>query len=630
MAGTARFVMSTLSTISEISEDQVCEKTLPETISPNQTPSEENELGTQNFNRCDPKPTKKCTFSDMIEVYHTSEPDTESTSTLVIWVAVFNWDDFCYALILGFLPTTWDVLSDLNFGDSLVSQGEDGMAGLCYLVICLPSIFMMIQWVIARICTKRFTYLTPIIHVIIGFAFAYAFMQEPLIFKYPACFLGLLQTLFKGVAIFVHTPEMKKFSIEVSLLEHSWESSIQLLINFFGWLKGGNLYISTMVSSILVIGKVSCENYLTKPEQEDRMKGESFLAKLCLVMRYLPLFSLVTFFRAGAGALKLTLSFTSIVEPFSNSSLNPSLTEELELKYGFRMWFVVFLTTFPTMVVIFLALRIVVPELKQLSAVEAFLGLTAECTTPACWGQLKRKQARILQLVMATYFLLENLAMITYLFWSHQDRPWDLSMEPWPTLRMDWPYQLFCICVATSGLVSYALLIVQFYAFPLAEKEPLAQTNVGAEEERRMEEAELQPKLQASPPAEATLGTETATLESQNERTNYGRVKKKYKRKDKERWNKKQRVNDKRKGEAQKEEPEKKKAMPESIEDFVKPKVARAEKDITVEEVEYMVLPQRQTDETEAKTNEFSHQQVVPTDSGRRQRKRGGGGGTHS
>ena len=192
---------------------------------------------------------------------------------------------------------------------------------------------------------------------------------------------------------------------------------------------------------------------------------------------------------------------------------------------------------------------------------------------------------------------------------------------------MDWPYQLFCICVATSGLVSYALLIVQFYAFPLAEKEPLAQTNVGAEEERRMEEAELQPKLQASPPAEATLGTETATLESQNERTNYGRVKKKYKRKDKERWNKKQRVNDKRKGEAQKEEPEREKAMPESIEDLVKPKVARAEKDITVEEVEYMVLPQRQTDETEAKTNEFSHQQVVPTDSGRRQRRRGGGGG---
>ena len=140
------------------------------------------------------------------------------------------------------------------------------MAGLCFLVICLPGIFMIIQWVIARICSKRFTCLTPIIRAITGFAFAYAFMQEPLIFKYPACLLGLLQTLIKGVAIFVHTPEMKKFSIEVSYLEVGWESPIQFLINLFGWLKGGRLYISTMASSILVIGKVSCKNYLTKPE----------------------------------------------------------------------------------------------------------------------------------------------------------------------------------------------------------------------------------------------------------------------------------------------------------------------------------------------------------------------------
>ena len=73
-------------------------------------------------------------------------------------------------------------------------------------------------------------------------------------------------------------------------------------------------------------------------------------------------------------------------------------------------------------------------------------------------------------------------------------------------------------------------------------------------------------------------------------------------------WNKKQRVHDRRKEEAHKEDPERDKAMHESIEETVnieKLKVAKTEKDITVEEVEHIVLPQRQADETEAKNNEI-------------------------
>ena len=174
---------------------------------------------------------------------------------------------------------------------------------------------------------------------------------------------------------------------------------------------------------------------------------------------------------------------------------------------------------------------------------------------------------------------------------------------------MDPPYQLFCLCVAASGIVSYALLIIQFYAFPLTEKEPLAQNNEGAEEDGRLQEAELQRTLQVSPQTQAALVTETATPGSQNGRKNYGRIKKKYNRRDKEMWNKKQRLHDRRKEEAHKEDPERKKAMHESIEETVnieKLKVAKTEEDIiTVEEVEHIVLPQRQADETEAKGNEI-------------------------
>ena len=113
MAGPSQIVMPTLATISEIPEDQVCKKTLPEIISLDQTQTEENELDTKNVKKCDPQEKRRCTFSDTIGVYHTSEEDTESPSMLVMWAAVFNWDDFCYALISGFLPTARHLNNDL-------------------------------------------------------------------------------------------------------------------------------------------------------------------------------------------------------------------------------------------------------------------------------------------------------------------------------------------------------------------------------------------------------------------------------------------------------------------------------------------------------------------------------------
>ena len=49
---------------------------------------------------------------------------------------------------------------------------------------------------------------------------------------------------------------------------------------------------------------MSAENYLmTGPE--NMLEGKTFVAKLFLISKYLPLFSLTAFFRVGAGVVKV-------------------------------------------------------------------------------------------------------------------------------------------------------------------------------------------------------------------------------------------------------------------------------------------------------------------------------------
>ena len=63
------------------------------------------------------------------------------------WGNLFNWDDFGYSLILGFAPTTWDVISDLIIASQLEDDEKDderrNLAGLSYLFVCLPGLYML-------------------------------------------------------------------------------------------------------------------------------------------------------------------------------------------------------------------------------------------------------------------------------------------------------------------------------------------------------------------------------------------------------------------------------------------------------------------------------------------------------
>ena len=92
--------------------------------------------------------------------------------------------------------------------------------------------------------------------------------------------------------------------IRVSAHEYTTESSLQLLLVLYLWLSGGQLYLTPILSSLLIIGKCSAEEYLTgKPE--NLLAGKSAVEKLWLTVKHIPLFSLTAFFRVGAGVIKV-------------------------------------------------------------------------------------------------------------------------------------------------------------------------------------------------------------------------------------------------------------------------------------------------------------------------------------
>ena len=68
----------------------------------------------------------------------------------------------------------------------------------------------------------------------------------------------------KLLAVVNHTEPMRKFSLRLSALECSYESSLQLLLLFHIWLSGGILRFGTALSSLVVIGKVLTKITLQK------------------------------------------------------------------------------------------------------------------------------------------------------------------------------------------------------------------------------------------------------------------------------------------------------------------------------------------------------------------------------
>ena len=93
----------------------------------------------------------------------------------------------------------------------------------------------------------------------------------PLAFRYPAVFITISIVSTKTAAVFIHSPRMKSISKNMSESEAFFESALQLTLLLHIWLSGGKVNKSTILSSVLVIGKVGAENFLNDGEQ---LKGK--------------------------------------------------------------------------------------------------------------------------------------------------------------------------------------------------------------------------------------------------------------------------------------------------------------------------------------------------------------------
>ena len=246
--------------------------------------------------------------------------DAGETSAWKKWKESFSWNDFFYSIIFGLGPTAWDVLSDLRFGWNMARAGDPSSAGLCYLFTTLPGFFFLQEVIMLHMfkdCSSKVNNTVVVLTTLVATsAMALGFLTDPLIFQYPATILGCSVVGVKVLGVFVHTPEMKAFSMRVSSFEYSTESSLQLLLLLHLWLSGGPLYLSTILSSLLVIGKCSAEEYLMG-NPENLLKDKSALQKLWLTLKYIPLFSFTAFFRVRAGVIKVG----SIVDTIDIDSL---------------------------------------------------------------------------------------------------------------------------------------------------------------------------------------------------------------------------------------------------------------------------------------------------------------------
>ena len=364
----------------------------------------------------------------------------------------FKWENFYYAFFFGLLPTAWDISTDIQFGLSQESQGEETTAGFGYMFICLPAIFSLIPAVVTRVqkewdkvSQSTLTGVFYLLFVCLSFvtitsAMAFAFVKQPTIFKYPALLCSLFTLGVKILAVFLHTPKMAEFSLNVSSVESNYESSLQLLFLLHIWLSGGHMYLSAMVSSALVIGKVGAENILMKGE-ENKMKDKSFLEKVILLLRHIPVISLTALFRVGCAS-------TVLYHPHLFLPLTPAFAM-------FLTW--IYLCCNITLLLTLLSiLRTWISKLRQLNTVELGLGLMNECTTVTVWSRLGREGSKGLQLASATYHLLLNCSYLSWQMATANAIEQATGANPYTK-----PFLTVCHVVLACGPVSYLLAVYQ-------------------------------------------------------------------------------------------------------------------------------------------------------------------------
>ena len=212
-------------------------------------------------------------------------------------------DEMLYSLMFSFLPSVWDISSDFFLGLDLEEKQQGINSAICFLLVTNPLLIILYKYMWKTLSPLR-PWLTAVTIFILDIAVCSMVVLYPGVFKYSAMIVSTCILSIKLAAVFVHIPSIKAASRNLAEHESTYESSFQLLILLYIWLSTGQMYLLTILSSVLVISKDAAENYLIKGT-ENMLQNKKVVSRILLVGKYLPLMFLTTIFRMGSHALFL-------------------------------------------------------------------------------------------------------------------------------------------------------------------------------------------------------------------------------------------------------------------------------------------------------------------------------------
>ena len=241
---------------------------------------------------------------------------------------------------MGLAPSLWDTISDFFFAheeeklNTLTRMGppppHDSSVASCltYFFISLPGhmslatgLHRLISWLAGKCCTnqspnKACSWIARAVRGVMNLLSFTAMISlatllliyVPQYFYYAAVLSTLMILGVKVLALIVHGPEVKKLATRVTSAESQYESSLQLLLVVTICLRHeilpGPTSVSSILSSILVIGKSGAESYLTFGQVNLLEKGgqgwNGLLYKIKLLAKYSPVFIVTAIFRLSA------------------------------------------------------------------------------------------------------------------------------------------------------------------------------------------------------------------------------------------------------------------------------------------------------------------------------------------
>ena len=118
-----------------------------------------------------------------------------------------------------------------------------------------------------------------------------AYLTYPTFWRYPAVVLSVCTLGIKPLAVVVHLPKLTDFSAKLYQYKNRTDAFFNFKVLLLLWIGRGKMFPSAMISSVVIMGKVNAEGFLSSGPV-DLLKGKPFLAKLVLVCKLLPVLAL--------------------------------------------------------------------------------------------------------------------------------------------------------------------------------------------------------------------------------------------------------------------------------------------------------------------------------------------------